>query len=331
MKTIGILGTGSWAIGLASVLLDNGHKVIMWGRDEKQTLALEKTGKNPKYSLHCTLKGNISFTNDFFDLSELDYLLNAIPTQATRSVLKALTANKNLVKKETVIINVSKGIEKESLNFISEICSELLPNNSYAVLSGPSHAEEVARRLPTTIVAASENPLVAEEVQQLFFSKNLRVYTNPDVKGVELSAALKNVIAISAGISDGLGFGDNTKAALMTRGMAEIKRLGKSIGAKDSTFNGLAGIGDLIVTCTSMHSRNRRFGIMIGEGLSAEEASKRIGMVIEGAHTVKAAKGLSEKLGVEMPLTNVLYEILYKGLSPLTAVETLMGRDMKSE
>lgn len=333
MNEIGILGTGSWAIGLASALLEKNKNIIMWGRDKKQISALTKTGKNPKYSLACELKGTIKFTNNLSDLSDIKYLINAIPTQHIREVLEkmALETSNNKIPKETLIINVSKGIEIKTLKFISEIFAEFYPENEYLMLSGPSHAEEVAKKLPTTLVVAGNNDEKAKEVQELFFASNLRIYRNADIKGVELASALKNVIALATGISDGLGYGDNTKAALMTRGIAEIKRLGKIIGAKESTFNGLAGIGDLIVTCTSMHSRNRRCGILIGEGLDVGEATKRIGMAVEGVHTVKAAENLARKHKVELPLTEALYKVLYESMKPQEAVISLMSRDMKQE
>lgn len=324
---IGILGCGTWAIGIASVLLENDQNIVMWGRDKAQTDALRADGKNPKYPMECELKGKIQFTNDITTMFGLDYLINAIPTQHIRSVFQILPPQ----NKGTVIINVSKGIEIGSQKFISDIVSEFLPENTYAALSGPSHAEEVALKIPTALVAACKDKEVAKDIQLLFSTPTLRVYTNDDVIGVELSSALKNIIALGTGICDGLKLGDNTKAAIMTRGMTEIKRLGKALGAKEKTFNGLAGIGDLIVTCTSMHSRNRRCGILLGGGLSLKEATKRIGMAVEGVSTVKAAISLAKKHKVEMPITEALYSILYEGLKPELVASDLMKRDLKHE
>ncbi len=327
MSTVGVLGTGTWAMALSSVLLDNNHKVIMWGRDENQLTSLRKTGKNHKYKLDCVLTGNIDFTSDINHLSDVEFLVIAVSTQNIRKVIsKFLHLNK-----DTVIVNVSKGIEIDTLKLVNDIVDDFFAENKFVVLSGPSHAEEVARRLPTTIVSTSFDKSIAERVQKLFFTDYLRVYTNSDVIGVELIGALKNIIALASGISDGIGYGDNTKAALMTRGMAEIKRLGTVMGAVESTFDGLAGIGDLIVTCTSMHSRNRRCGILLGEGYSLEEAIEKIGMAVEGVSTLKAAYNLSVIKGVEMPITRALYEFVYEGGEPRELVHSLMNRKPKSE
>lgn len=324
---IGILGTGTWAMGLASILLDNQKSVIMWGRSKEQVESLKKTGKNFKYSLPRSLEGDITFTTELKDLIAVDYLVNAIPTQKIRGVFQQLKG----LSKDTVIVNASKGIEVDTLAFVSRIVADFYPENKYVVLSGPSHAEEVSKKIPTTLVASSEDRDKAVAVRDLFFTNYCRVYTNEDLIGAELAGALKNIIALAAGISDGLGFGDNTKAALMTRGMAEIKRLGLKMGAQTETFDGLTGIGDLIVTCTSRHSRNRRCGILIGEGLSLEEASKRIGMAVEGAATAKAAYELAKKLDCEMPIAESLYKVLYENHDPVEAVQALMVRERKAE
>lgn len=324
---IGILGIGSWAIALASSLLDKGEEIIMWGRSEDQLQNLREEGINHKYPLPCRLEGNIEFTGDIGKMRNLDFLINAIPTQNIREVLQKL----GKISTNCVIINVSKGIEIERGKFISEIIAEFYPNNSYAVLSGPSHAEEVAKKLPTTLVVSSTNKEAQTTIQNLLSQDSLRVYTNDDIIGIEVSSALKNIIAVAAGICDGLGFGDNTKAALMTRGIEEIKRLGLVLGADSKTFSGLAGIGDLIVTATSMHSRNRRCGILIGSGLSTEEAKRRIGMVVEGLSTVKAAQAMAEKYEVEMPITQALYKILYENYPAKKAVKELMLRNLKAE
>lgn len=324
---IGILGIGSWAIALASSLLDQGEEVIMWGRNEVQLQNLRDEGINHRYPLPCRLIGSIEFTSDIRAMRELDYLINAIPTQHIREVLVKLGP----ISDTCVLINVSKGIEIESGKFISEVIAEFYPNNSYAVVSGPSHAEEVAKKLPTTLVVSSLDKEAQSRIQSLLSQDNLRVYTNDDIKGIEVSSALKNIIAVAAGICDGLGFGDNTKAAVITRGLEEIKRLGLALGAESKTFSGLAGIGDLIVTATSMHSRNRRCGILIGSGLSTEEAKRRIGMVVEGLSTVKAARDMALKHGVEMPITEALYNILYEDYPASKAVRELMLRGLKAE
>ncbi len=324
---IGILGSGTWAMGIASVLLENNHEIILWARDEKQIISLQKTGKNYKYALPCTLEGNISFTNNISDIEKVDFLINAIPTQKIRSVFEKI---KNL-DTNTIIVNASKGIEVDSLKLVSEIIKDFYPDNTYVLISGPSHAEEIAKKLPTTLVASSDNKEKSKEVRDLFFNEYCRVYTNDDLKGSELAGALKNIIALAAGISDGLGYGHNTKAALMTRGITEIKRLGNCMGASPETFDGLTGIGDLIVTCTSILSRNMRCGKLIGEGLSLEEASKRIGMVVEGASTVKAAYKLAVDNNCEMPITESLYNVLYNNYDPKKAVSSLMIRKLKDE
>jgi len=232
---------------------------------------------------------------------------------------------------DQIIVNVAKGIDVSSLNTMSQLISKYLPNNVYVALSGPSHAEEVSKKIPTTIVSASRKKEDAEFIQDLFTTETLRVYTNPDVIGVEIGGALKNIIAIGAGISDGLGYGDNAKAALMTRGIREIARLGTELGGREETFKGLTGIGDLIVTCTSMHSRNRRCGILLGEGKSLEEAIDTIGMVVEGATTIKAAYELSKQKDVYMPITKELYRVLYEGKDPLESVSKLMLKRQKHE
>jgi len=230
-----------------------------------------------------------------------------------------------------VLVNVAKGIEQKSLKRLSEIAEEAIPGVKYVVLSGPSHAEEVGRLMPTTIVAAAEDLELAEYVQDIFMTEALRIYTNTDVVGVELGGALKNIIALGAGISDGMGFGDNAKAALMTRGMTEMSRLGVALGASEETFAGLTGMGDLIVTCTSMHSRNRRCGIMIGEGMEPAEATKRIGMVVEGMFTAEAAYELANKVGVEMPITEAIYGVIQGTVNAREAVTALMTRQRKHE
>ncbi|HSH34936.1 NAD(P)H-dependent glycerol-3-phosphate dehydrogenase, partial [Schnuerera sp.] len=285
--------------------------------------------ENSKYLPGISIPKNITVTNDIAEaIYKKDILVLSIPSHGVREVLNN---NKILFNKEQIIVNVAKGIENDTLLRVSEIVDEILPDNPFAVLSGPSHAEEVARNMPTTVVSASTDKKVAEYIQDVFMSPFFRVYTNPDVIGVELGGALKNVIALGAGISDGLKYGDNTKAALMTRGITEISRLGKEMGANGVTFAGLAGIGDLIVTCTSMHSRNRRAGILIGQGKTLEEATKSVGMVVEGIKTTKSTYQLAKEYDVIMPITKEIYEVLYEGKDVKNSVVNLMLRDKKHE
>ena len=251
-----------------------------------------------------------------------------MPTSSIRDILKQIEGK---ISKETIIVNLSKGIEVETLDRISEISAEVLKNNPFVALSGPSHAEEVGKDIPTTVVASSENLEVAQIIQHEFSTPIFRIYTNPDLVGVEMGGALKNIIALAAGMNDGLGYGDNSKAALMTRGIYEMNKLGISLGANPHTINGLSGIGDLIVTCTSMHSRNRRAGILIGQGKSMEEACQEVGQVVEGVKTVKSAHKLAAVKNIEMPITDALYRVLYEGYDPNKAVYELMTRKNKNE
>ncbi len=326
---IGVIGGGSWGTALAILLGQKGNDVSIWMRDKNQLENTIQARENEKYLPGVKLPDNISLSTDIEEVNHnKDLILLSVPTHGIRQVLNSC---KSTINKEQIIVNVSKGIENESLLRISQIVGEILPNNKYAVLSGPSHAEEVARSMATTVVAASKYKKVAEYIQNLFFTSNFRVYTNPDVIGVELGGALKNIIALAAGISDGLDCGDNTKAALMTRGIFEMSRLGVEMGAKHETFSGLAGIGDLIVTCTSEHSRNRRAGILIGQGMKVEEATKRVGMVVEGIRTTKSAFHLAKEYNIDMPITNELYDVLYKYKNVKNSVSNLMLRDKKHE
>ncbi|MBQ0079464.1 MAG: NAD(P)-dependent glycerol-3-phosphate dehydrogenase, partial [Eubacterium sp.] len=261
-------------------------------------------------------------------LKDADYVLFSAPAQHFRNALE--TAKPHLTD-DAIVINVAKGIEQKSLKRMSEIAADVIDPNKYVVLSGPSHAEEVGRHQPTTVAVASTNLKAAEQVQDLFMTNRFRLYTTEDVVGVELGGALKNIIALGAGISDGMGFGDNAKAALMTRGLAEISQLGLKLGAKPETFAGLTGVGDLIVTCTSMHSRNRRCGIMIGEGMAPDEATKRVGMVVEGMFTTEAAHDLAAQVGVEMPITEGIYNVIKGEVTASDTVNLLMGREKKHE
>ena len=329
MKNIVILGGGSWGTALARLLSENGNIVTIWLRDEEQADRIRKTRENNKYLPGINIGKEIMISSDINCISSrTDILVLAVPTQEIR---KLLQEHSDIICPDTVLLNVSKGIEKGSLMTISQICREILPENKYAVLSGPSHAEEVAYKMPTTVVAASNYEDISSMIQDVFMNDFFRVYTQDDVIGVEIGGALKNVIAIAAGISDGLGYGDNTKAAIINRGILEIARLAECLGAKKNTFLGLAGIGDLIVTCTSKHSRNRYAGYLIGKGRGIQEAINEVGMVVEGFITTHAAYNLSIKKNIEMPIVNELYNVLFMNTSPLEAVNNLMKRDKKEE
>lgn len=329
MKNICILGGGSWGTALAIVLAKKGFNIDLWVRDNNQCEEINTARENLKYLQGVLLPNNINATNDIIKaVKDKKVIVSAVPTHGVREVLRSI---RNHLNQEAIIVNVAKGIEVDTLLRISEIVKEEIPEIEYAILSGPSHAEEVARDIPTTLVAASAKKHIAEYIQDIFMTPKFRVYTNPDVIGVELGGALKNIIALGAGISDGLGYGDNTKAALMNRGFVEIARIGEAMGANKMTFAGLSGIGDLIVTCTSMHSRNRRAGILIGQGYTLEEATKSIGMVVEGIKTTKAAYQLSGKYDVTMPITEEIYKVLYEDANVKNSVVNLMLRDKTHE
>ena len=336
MKTIGVIGAGSWGTALATVVSGKGNEVRIYDVDEKHLRSMEENRENVNYLPGVPLDENvkIAFSNEEA-LEGADVVLFSAPAQHFRSALKAALP---YIPEGAYIINVAKGIEKGTHKRMSEIAEEVFAEagcrqrmEKYVVLSGPSHAEEVGRKMPTTVATASKNLYSAEAVQDIFMTERFRVYTTEDVVGVELGGALKNIIALGAGISDGMGFGDNAKAALMTRGLAEITRLGIKLGAKQETFAGLTGTGDLIVTCTSMHSRNRRCGIMMGEGLSPEEAVAKVGMVVEGMFTAEAAYELAKIAGVEMPITDAIYNVTQGNVKAAEAVTALMGRDKKPE
>jgi len=328
-ESVGVLGGGSWGTALSILLSNKGFDVDMWVRNPDQVSSMNQYRENKRYLPNIGLPQNLNVSGDIEKtLFKKNVVLLSVPTHAVREALKDV---KKYIKKEQIIVNVAKGIENDTLLRISEIVKEILPNNNYCVLSGPSHAEEVALEIPTTVVSASSNKDVAEYIQDLFITSSFRVYVNPDIIGVELGGALKNIIALGAGISDGLNHGDNTKAALMTRGITEMGRLGVELGANPNTFYGLSGIGDLIVTCTSMHSRNRRAGILLGQGKTLDEAIEEIGMVVEGVKTTKSAYKLSEKLGIEMPITDEIYNVLYNNENVKESVNRLMLRDKKHE
>jgi glycerol-3-phosphate dehydrogenase (NAD(P)+) len=326
---IGIIGAGSWGTAISIVLASKDYDIKIWDRDSELIADMRLRGENKKYLPGVIMPNNITPVDTIDEcVNARDVIVMAVPSHAVRNVCEAI---KKLINRELVIVNLAKGIENGSHKRISEVIEEFYPNNRIAVLSGPSHAEEVSKDIPTTVVASAKTKETAEFVQDVFSTPKFRIYTNPDMIGVELGGAVKNIIALAAGITDGLGYGDNTKAALMTRGITEITRLGVALGAQPLTFAGLSGIGDLIVTCTSMHSRNRRAGILIGQGKSIDEAIKEVKMVVEGINTTKSTYELSKKIGIEMPITNELYLTLFEGKDPRTAVNDLMLRDQKHE
>ncbi|MBR5506092.1 MAG: NAD(P)H-dependent glycerol-3-phosphate dehydrogenase [Clostridia bacterium] len=327
-EKIAVIGSGSWGTAAAVHLCNQGHDVTLWSwlSDESNRLASEL--ENKEFLPGIALPSSIHFTADISCVKDKNLIVLVTPSKAIRATCHSMAPH---VTDGTLIVILSKGIEDGTLCTLSEIVEDEIPNCRVAVMSGPSHAEEVALGIPTTNIAACNDVKYAEYIQSVFMSDNFRVYTGTDVLGVELGGALKNIIALCAGITDGIGFGDNTKAALMTRGIKEISRLGISMGAEADTFWGLSGIGDLIVTCTSMHSRNRRAGILIGEGKSLDEALSSVHMVVEGVQSCRAAYELARKYGVEMPIVQKAYEVLYEGKNPKDAVVELMQRNPKSE
>ena len=326
---IGVIGAGSWGMALAALLDKNSHQVRLWSWQAGDLEEIKMTGTIAAKLPGAVLPGTIELCADLAKTAAgSELLIIAVPFAAVRQVLEQLVP---LVNQSRILVHVSKGIEQHSLKTLDEISREYFPGNPTAILSGPSHAEEVVRALPTSVViAARENELILR-LQDVFMNASFRVYGSNDVKGVELGAAVKNVIALAAGISDGLGFGDNAKAALITRGMAEIRRLGSAMGAEDYTFTGLTGMGDLIVTCTSLHSRNRKAGYLIGQGVSPQAAAEQVGMVVEGVYSAIACRELAEKYQVEMPIVAQMNEVLFAGKDPRQAVTDLMLRDKKFE
>ncbi|MCI8357526.1 MAG: NAD(P)H-dependent glycerol-3-phosphate dehydrogenase [Lachnospiraceae bacterium] len=329
MADISIIGAGSWGTALALLLYHNGHRVTVWSIMEQEIEMLRKEHEHKDKLPGVKLPEDMVFTTDLeAAVTGKDVLVLAVPSPYTRSTSHNMSP---FVKEGQIIINVAKGIEEATLFTLSEIIEDEIPQAEVAVLSGPSHAEEVGRGIPTTIVVGARKKDTAEYLQNIFMNEVFRVYISPDVLGIELGAALKNVVALAAGIADGLGYGDNTKAALITRGIAEIARLGTAMGGKWETFCGLTGIGDLIVTCASMHSRNRRAGILIGQGHTMEEAMAEVKMVVEGVYSAKAAMGLAGKYNVQLPIIEQVNEVLFCGKSAAEAVGSLMLRDKKIE
>ncbi len=326
---ISVIGSGGWGTAIALLLSSNGHKVCLWSYLKEESERLKADRENKEFLPGVPFgDADFIFTSDIEEAAAFgEIIVSAVPSKAVRTTARNLGKYAN----GKTIVNISKGIDEEKLCRISEVFEEELPHSTVAVLSGPSHAEEVARKIPTTNVLACKNAATVQMLQDVFMAPAFRVYTNDDMVGVEFGGALKNVIALCAGITDGLGYGDNTKAALMTRGLSEITRLGVHLGAKAETFSGLTGIGDLIVTCTSMHSRNRRAGILIGQGKNLAEALEEVHMTVEGVEACKAAYALSKKNGVEMPITEACYRVLFENASARDEVLRLMTRDKKSE
>lgn len=328
MAEIGIIGAGSWGTALAVLLANNGHQITIWSAVENEVMMLKKD-RELKNLPGVKISDSTKITGDLETaIKNKDILILAVASAYTR---KTAYKMKEFIKEGQIIVNVAKGIEEQTLKVLSEVIEEELPQADVAVLSGPSHAEEVGKGIPTTCVVGAHTKKSAEYVQNIFMSPVFRVYTSPDILGIELGAALKNVIALAAGIADGLGYGDNTKAAIITRGIKEISRLGMVMGGKSQTFSGLSGIGDLIVTCASMHSRNRRAGILIGKGYNMKEAMQEVNMVVEGVYSAKAAFELAQKYHVEMPIIEQVNEVLFKDKPAAEAVKELMLRDKTIE
>lgn len=328
---IGVLSDGGWGTAISLNLLRNGHSVALWGPFPDYIDKMRVTRENSRFLPGITLPETLVLTADLADASRhADILVLAAPSQYMRRLLEELS--RVPVQKDSIFVDVAKGIEENSRLRISQMVHELLGEMRYVVVSGPSHAEEVARNVPTAVVAASSDTSAAETVQHAFMNDRFRVYTSRDVVGVELGGALKNVLALAAGICDGMQLGDNSKAALMTRGIVEMARLGKALGGTAETFAGLSGIGDLIVTCMSRHSRNRHVGEELGKGRSLEDIQKEMGMVVaEGVKTARSAYALAREAGVDTPIINEIYASLYEGKDPRRALEDLMNRDPKPE
>ncbi|MBB6452195.1 glycerol-3-phosphate dehydrogenase (NAD(P)+) [Salirhabdus euzebyi] len=332
MGKIAVLGAGSWGTALALVLADNKHDVRLWTHREEQAQEINKTHRNGRYLKNIQLPNNVvAFSNMSEAIEDVTAVVLVVPTKAIREVSIQL---KDTLNHPVTLIHATKGLEPDSLKRVSEMIEEEIPPALYGnvvVLSGPSHAEEVGERHPTTVTVSSKDIEKAKKAQDLFINENFRVYTNPDIVGVELGGALKNIIALGAGISDGLDYGDNAKAALITRGLAEIARLGTSMGANPLTFAGLTGVGDLIVTCTSPHSRNWRAGNMLGKGYDLDEVLEQMGMVVEGVRTTKAAYQLATSQNIEMPITSGIHKVLFNQEKAKDVVDQLMTRGKRHE
>ena len=327
MLNITVLGAGGFGLALAIIMNKQGHNLTVWSKLENEIIQLEKDREHKQKLPGVKIPESIKLTTEYDAIKTSDMIIFGVPSSFVRSTAKEVSA---YIAKDTIVLNAGKGLEDGTFKTLSEILEEEIPQAKIAVLSGPSHAEEVAREVPTAVVIASKSKETAEFIQKECSSSVLRMYVNTDVLGCELGGALKNIIALCAGICDGLGYGDNTKAAVMTRGMHEIVKLGLAMGGKAETFGGLTGMGDLIVTCTSMHSRNRRAGILIGKGVSPDEAVKQVGTV-EGYFCCKAAYHLAKEKNVSMPITEELYNILYNGADVKQSLNKLMSRPFRSE
>ena len=329
MSKVAIIGAGSWGIALATVLDTNGHDVTVWSIVEEEIAMLKEKHEHVDKLPGVMLSENIRFTSDLKEaVGDKEFLVLAVPSVYTRSTARMMA---EYVTEGQVIVCVAKGIEEDTLMILSDIVEQEIPQADVAVMCGPSHAEEVGRCLPTTVVAGAKSQKTAEKIQDLFMNDVFRVYTSPDMLGMELGGSLKNVIALAAGMADGLGYGDNTKAALITRGIAEITRLAVAMGAKIETLCGLTGIGDLIVTCESRHSRNRKAGMLIGQGYTMQQAMDEVKMVVEGVYSAKAAIALAKKYGVDMPIIEEVNKVLFEDKPAKEAVNDLMLRDKKME
>ena len=329
MANVGIMGAGSWGTALALLLHKNGHSVTVWSINEEEVKMLSTKREHESKLPGVKIPDDMEFTSDMESaIKGKDFIVLAVPSPFTRSTARNM---KPYVAEGQIIVDVAKGIEESTLMTLSQQIEEEIPQANVAVLSGPSHAEEVGRGLPTIVVIGAKTKETAEYLQNMFMNEVFRVYTSPDMLGMELGGSLKNVIALAAGIADGLGYGDNTKAALITRGIAEIARLGVKMGGAIESFTGLTGIGDLIVTCASVHSRNRKAGYLIGQGMSMQEAMDEVKMVVEGVYSTKAAVKLGKEYGVSLPIIDKVNEVLFEGKDPREAVNELMLRDSKAE
>lgn len=329
MANVGVMGAGSWGTALALLLHSNGHQVTVWSINEEEVEMLSKEREHKSKLPGVKIPEDMVFASDMETaIKEKDFLVLAVPSAFTRGTARNM---KPFVKEGQIIVDVAKGIEEDTLMTLSQQIEEEIPQANVAVLSGPSHAEEVGRGLPTAVVIGTKTEETARYLQEMFMNHVFRVYISPDMLGMELGGALKNVIALAAGIADGMGYGDNTKAALITRGIAEIARLGVKMGGAIESFTGLTGIGDLIVTCASVHSRNRKAGYLMGQGKTMEEAMAEVKMVVEGVYSAKAAAKLGKKYGVALPIVDKVNEVLFEGKDPKEAVDELMLRDSKAE
>ena len=326
---IAIIGSGSWGTAVASLLAQKGFEVCLWSWKKEESERLMRDRENKEFLPGVKLNGNIEFTNDMaYCVSGADLIVTAPPSHAVRNIAKTLSS---CIEKNQIVLNIAKGLEPRTLLRLSEVIREEIPDVRLAVMSGPSHAEEVGRGMATANVVAADEYDIALFVQDIFMGPNFRVYTSDDMLGVEIGGAIKNVIALAAGIAVGLGCGDNTSAALMTRGIAEISRLGTAMGAKAETFAGLTGIGDLIVTCMSTHSRNRRAGVLIGQGKTLKQATDEVRMVVEGVNACAAAYDLAKKYNVSMPITACAHRVLFENMPAKEAIAMLMGREKRAE